>query len=96
MKKNWLIGIFIFICLTCSALLLPKPTLTGDGIEYLTMCVSFKNHHSFDRQNEDISTVRKTLMMSSSDIENSLKYGYFKPLREGGGGSIATTSGLIR
>lgn len=97
--KKILLGIFTFIILTCVMLLVPKTKPTGDGMEYLTMAISFKNHLSFVRTETDkLEAVNK---YKNSFNQEELKYfkfrdaGYFKALSERGGGLFRTTSGAI-
>ncbi len=94
MKKH-LLGIFIFIILTCLTLLLPKTIITGDGSEYLAMSVSFKNHFSFNRTEQDKEETKLIIKKSWTTDEwnnfhdNSLKGGYFKALSGRGVGAFS-------
>lgn len=91
--KKILLGIFTFIILTCVMLLVPKTKPTGDGMEYLTMAISFKNHLSFVRTETDkLEAVNK---YKNSFNQEELKYfkfrdaGYFKALSARGEGAFS-------
>lgn len=86
--------IYIFIIIICLLLSIPKTYITGDGEEYLTMTISFKNHLSFNKTQEDDAEAHKIIYASlpTNEIPYYKKhpiYGYFSALSAKGGGDFS-------
>lgn len=89
MGKKFLYGIFIFIAITCSVLMFGSNKITGDGVEYLTMSISFKNHLTPERTQQDVEELKDLLSRKYNCLIKTIQKGYYTALPARGGGDFS-------
>lgn len=97
MKKIICIFFTFIVALSTVLFFNSEKSIYGDGLEYLAMSVSFKNHFSPVRTISDRNEVKTILAQNIKFTinDNALNGGYFKLPERRGGGNALTTFGLI-
>ena len=98
MKKIICVFFTFIVALSTVLFFNSEKNIYGDGLEYIAMSVSFKNHFSPVRtisdRNEVKTILAKNIRFTIND--DALNGGYFKlPERRGGGGMLLPLLGLL-